>query len=103
MKFVLGQHFFYLARSDPTNFTARFVNWGEQNCYGRVIRGICVFGIVDLPSLFDRHELVANKFHLSADPIAYQCLEELILNRSRVELPLNDARFYREMPFLLPT
>lgn len=93
----------YKAKSDPTNWTARFVNWGERNCYGRIIRGICVFGTVDLPTLLNRHELIANKFHLNADPIAYQCLEELIINRSKVDLPLNDATFYRQMPFLLPS
>ncbi|CAF1466413.1 unnamed protein product [Rotaria sp. Silwood1] len=93
----------YKAKSDPTNWTARFVNWGEQNCYGRIIRGICVFGMFDLPILLNRHELFANKFHLNADPIAYQCLEELIMNKSKVDLPLNDAIFYRQMPFLLPT
>jgi hypothetical protein len=95
--------YFILAKSDPTNWTARFVNWGERNCYGRIIRGICVFGTVDLPTLLNRHELFANKFHLNADPIAYQCLEELILNKSKLDLPLNDATFYRQMPFLLPS
>ncbi|CAF4248711.1 unnamed protein product [Rotaria sp. Silwood2] len=93
----------YKAKTDPTNWTARFVNWGEQNCYGRIIRGICVFGIIDLPILLNRHELFANKFHLNADPIAYQCLEELILNKSKLDLPLNDAIYYRQMPFLLPS
>ncbi|CAF0923039.1 unnamed protein product [Adineta ricciae] len=93
----------YKAKSDPTNWTARFVNWGERNCYGRIIRGICVFGTVDLPTLFNRHELFANKFHINADPIAYQCLEELLVNKSKLDLPLNDATFYRQMPFLLPT
>jgi len=78
------------------------VNWGKQNCYGRRIHGICVFGIVDLPTLSNQHELFANKFRLNTDPIAYQCLEELILNRSKLDLPLYDATFYRQMPFLLP-
>jgi len=62
-----------------------------------------VFGTVDLPMLLTRRELIANKFHLNADPIAYQCLEELIVNRSKLDLPLNDATFYRQMPFLLPS
>lgn len=103
IELILLFTFDFSAKTDPTNWTARFVNWGESNCYGRVIRGICVFGIVDLPTLVNRHELVANKFHLSADPIAYQCVEELMLNKSRINLPLNDATFYRQMPFLLPS
>ena len=90
-----------LAQSDPTNWTARFVNWGARNCYGYVVRGICIFSTIDLPVLSNRHELVANKFDLNRDPIAYQCLEELLLNRSKIDLPLNDAKFYRRMPFLL--
>ena len=102
MKFEENNSFLFVAKSDPTNWTARFVNWGESNCYGRVIRGICVFGTVDLPTLYNRRELFANKFHLTADPIAYQCLEELIINKSKLSLPLFDASFYRQMPFLLP-
>ena len=66
-----------------------------------MVHSICIFSTADLPTLFNRHELFANKFHLNDDPIAYQCLEELILNRSKIDLPLNDATFYRRMPFLL--
>ncbi len=62
-----------------------------------------MFGVLDLPSLLNRHELFANKFYLHTDPIAYQCVEELMLNRSKLDLPLNDAAFYRQMPFLLPS
>ncbi|CAF3700939.1 unnamed protein product [Adineta steineri] len=93
----------YKAKTDPTIWTSRYANWGESHCYGQIIRGICVFGFLDLPSLLNRHELIANKFYLHTDPIAYQCLEELIFNRSRLDLPLNDATFYRRMPFLLPS
>ncbi|CAF3998296.1 unnamed protein product, partial [Adineta steineri] len=93
----------YKAKSDPTIWTSRYANWGESHCYGQIIRGICVFGSLDLPSLLNRHELIANKFYLHTDPIAYQCLEELIFNRSKLDLPLNDATFYRRMPFLLPS
>ncbi|CAF1421171.1 unnamed protein product, partial [Adineta steineri] len=93
----------YKAKTDPTIWTGRYVNWGESHCYGQIIRGICVFGSLDLPSLLNRHELIANKFYLHTDPIAYQCLEELIFNRSKLDLPLNDATFYRRMPFLLPS
>ncbi|CAF1113371.1 unnamed protein product [Rotaria sordida] len=93
----------YQAKRDPTAWTARFVIWGKRNCRGQVVHSICIFSTVDLPILFNRHELFANKFHLNDDPIAYQCLEELILNRSKIDLPLNDAVFYRRMPFLLPS
>lgn len=94
---------FILAKSDPTEWTARFVNWGTRNCHGRVLHGICIFGTADLPTLYNRHELFGNKFHLKMDPIAYQCVEELLINRSNLDLPLNDAIYYRRMPFLLPS
>lgn len=64
------------------------------------MRGICIFGIYDLPSLLNRPELIANKFYLKMDPIAYQCLEELILNQSKLDVPLKNAAFYHQMPFL---
>jgi hypothetical protein len=94
---------YILAKSDPTRWTARFVNWGEQHCYGHVQRCVCVFGVGDLPSLLNRYELFANKFQLKTDPIAHQCQEQLILTRSRGDLPLNNATYYRHMPFLVPS
>ena len=44
---------------------------------------ICVFGLGDLPLLTTRKELFANKFHLTYNPIAYDCMEELHYNRTR--------------------
>ncbi|CAF4364850.1 unnamed protein product [Rotaria sp. Silwood2] len=92
-----------LAKTDPTAWTARFVIWGKRECHGPVVHGICILSTADLPTLYNRHELFANKFHLNDDPIVYQCLEELLVNRSKVNLLLKDAAFYRRMPFLLPS
>ncbi|UJR15577.1 hypothetical protein I4U23_002515 [Adineta vaga] len=92
----------YKARSDPVQWTARFANWGEYRCHGRFVRGVCVFGTGDLPLLANRHEFIANKFNLNIDPLAYQCLEEVLFNRSKLNVPLTNAQFYRQMPFLLP-
>ncbi|CAF4219267.1 unnamed protein product, partial [Rotaria sp. Silwood2] len=91
------------AKTDPTAWTARFVIWGKRECHGPVVHGICILSTADLPTLYNRHELFANKFHLNDDPIVYQCLEELLVNRSKVNLLLKDAAFYRRMPFLLPS
>ncbi|CAF0798589.1 unnamed protein product [Rotaria sp. Silwood1] len=93
----------YQAKSDPTEWTARFVIWDRHKCHGHVVHGICIFSTVDLPVLSNRHELFANKFHLNVDPIVYQCLEELLINRSKINLPLKNVAFYRRMPFLLPS
>ncbi|CAF1546802.1 unnamed protein product, partial [Didymodactylos carnosus] len=84
----------YKAKDDPTKWTARFVNWGDRNCNGTIVRGICVLSTVDLALLANRRELFANKFSLNRDPIVYQCLEELIMNKSLVDLPLSDASYY---------
>ena len=59
-----------------------------------------MFGTGDLPVLFQRPELFANKFQLNRHPVAYQCVEELILKRSRIDLPLYQSELYRQMPFL---
>ncbi|CAF0871365.1 unnamed protein product [Adineta ricciae] len=88
------------AQTDPAKWTGRFCNWGEYQCHGTIIRGICVFGTADLPLLAGRHELIANKFYLKVDPIAYQCFEELLVNRSKFQLPLANAQIYRQMSFL---
>ncbi|CAF1602291.1 unnamed protein product [Rotaria magnacalcarata] len=93
----------YKAKSDPTQWTARYVIWGKRGCQGIVVHGICILSTADLPTLYNRHELFANKFQLKVDPIAYQCLEEFLINKSQLNLPLNDAAYYRKMPFLLPS
>ena len=85
---------------DPTPWTARFVNWGGVPCFGYYLRGICVFSVRDLPTLFHRNELFANKFQVNFDPVAYQCMEELILNRSKSNSDLENTEFYHQMPFL---
>ena len=91
------------AKTDPTEWTARFVNWGEYRCHGRIQRGICIFGVADLPLLSSRREFVANKFRLTMDPIAYQCQEERILHQSRADVHGSsiDLSLYQRMPFLL--
>lgn len=95
--------FLFKAKSDPTEWTSRFVNWGEFRCHGRIQRTICIFGFADLPLLSSRHEFIANKFQLKVDPIAYQCQEERIIERSRNDLVQTSINLsiYERMPFLL--
>ena len=68
------------------NYLARFKNWGESPCHGRFMRGICVFGVGDLPVLAHRHELFANKFVWGYQRATLACLEELLYNRTRDQL-----------------
>ncbi|KAK7484555.1 hypothetical protein BaRGS_00024187 [Batillaria attramentaria] len=45
-------------------------------CKGKFVRGVCVFGVGDLPYLTQVPYLFANKFHYGFQPLAYDCLEE---------------------------
>lgn len=70
-------------------FLARYKNWGNfiynWPCHGHRVRNVCIFGIGDLPLLSTRREMFANKFYLQGDPDTYNCMEELIFNRTRDE------------------
>lgn len=78
------------------------VNYGSRECQGKVVRGICVYGVGDLPWLATRREIIANKFHLTFDYLALDCLEERHRNRTMKCIasvcPDFDADFYRNLP-----
>ncbi|XP_013386129.1 beta-1,3-galactosyl-O-glycosyl-glycoprotein beta-1,6-N-acetylglucosaminyltransferase [Lingula anatina] len=86
-------------------FLTRYKLWlyGEdaKYCGGKVVRAICVFGVTDLPKLLSRKELFANKFHLTFEPLAYDCMEELYFNRTANEdhFPI-DVDYYSSLPFV---
>ena len=64
------------------------------------MRGICIFGVGDLPLLTSRRELFANKFFADFEPLAYDCLEEwhwrLTLAEVVGEVEV-DVSWYREL------
>ncbi|XP_038077440.1 N-acetyllactosaminide beta-1,6-N-acetylglucosaminyl-transferase-like [Patiria miniata] len=73
---------------DPTwDENVRFMKWGDitkhPSCKGIYVRGLCVFGVAYLEYLATQPHLFANKFYYSFDPIAIQCIEEALLNRTR--------------------
>ena len=74
-------------------------NYGRRLCHGKNIRGICVYGVGDLPWLNSRPELVANKFHLTYHYLAFDCLEERHRNRTMMKdkVPFDPA-YYKELP-----
>jgi len=87
-------------------FVARFKNWGDfvfnWPCHGKRVRGICVFGVRDVPLLVQRKELFANKFHLAFHPLAQDCLEEWHFNRTRDKYLGRvgfDVRWYDQLGF----
>lgn len=69
-------------------FINRYVVWStavSTICYGKWVRQICIFGVRDLPKLYKTRQLFVNKFHQFYQPLALDCLEELIYNRTRDE------------------
>ena len=66
------------------------------------MRGVCVFGVEDLPLLIDqekRHEFMANKFTVDVQPLALDCLEEYIHYREKCPDTFN-AEYYKQLPFV---
>lgn len=88
-------------------FLTRFKNWGDYvydwPCKGKRVRLICIFGIEDLPLLMTRQELFANKFHFDYQPYTYQCMDELLFNRTRDEyynILQFDTSMYQSLEFI---
>ena len=90
-------------------FIARFINWIRDwgpafPSAGKIVRGLCIFGVGDLKLLGGRPEMFANKFHADFEPVAYDCMEERLHNRTREELVRGDVElnetFYKELAFV---
>jgi len=82
----------------PTDypFITRFKNWGSEPfkypCLGnRWTRHICILSVYDLPLLSVRPELFANKFHSNFHPLALDCLQEMLYNRTKAELEARET------------
>ncbi|KAK7088343.1 hypothetical protein V1264_022271 [Littorina saxatilis] len=73
--------------------------WGDRSkCAGKFVRGICHFGVGDLPRLTSSPQLIANKFSYDHQPLAYDCLEEWYFHKVQLEeagtpWPLNDSLY----------
>ena len=84
---------------------AGYAAWGRKDvdpCLGgHFVHGVCIFGIKDLPQLVGRRELFANKFHLDFQPLALDCLEEWLYNRT-LQPMVFDAYYYKRLPFIIP-
>ncbi|XP_072272897.1 beta-1,3-galactosyl-O-glycosyl-glycoprotein beta-1,6-N-acetylglucosaminyltransferase 3-like [Pyxicephalus adspersus] len=71
---------------------ARLVKWdgpgdisegaAYERCNGIYRRGICVYGIGDLPWMLQQHHLIANKFDSLVDNNAIQCLEQYLRHKT---------------------
>lgn len=90
-------------RSDKKPCLVRFKNWGSFPCHGHSVRGICHFGVGDLPLLSTRPELFANKFSWNFQRYAFKCMEELHFNRTRDSFRGNQSfntTFYAQQMFV---
>ena len=73
--------------------------WDKVECRGKLVRSVCVLGSGDLPWLRSRPELIANKFDISFDPVAIDCLKEVYRNNTKHETThLLNWYFYRNLP-----
>ncbi|XP_051893731.1 beta-1,3-galactosyl-O-glycosyl-glycoprotein beta-1,6-N-acetylglucosaminyltransferase-like [Pristis pectinata] len=74
---------------------ARLVKWkyfeGDMTrgkpypwCTGAHRRSVCIYGAGDLNWILQQHHLFANKFDIDVDPIALQCLEQYIRQKTLV-------------------
>ncbi|MEE6521254.1 hypothetical protein FKM82_019370 [Ascaphus truei] len=73
-----------VARLVKWQYDAGNINMGApySHCRGTYQRGVCVFGIGDLPWLLQQHHLFANKFDPKVDNNAIQCLEEYLRHKA---------------------
>lgn len=87
---------------DAKPWLAVHASWGGvDTCRGKFVRGVCVYGLGDLPSLVTRAHLFVNKFHLDYQPLALLCLEEWHRNRTaRPDTRYFNETFYRNLPFI---
>ncbi|RDD42225.1 Beta-1,3-galactosyl-O-glycosyl-glycoprotein beta-1,6-N-acetylglucosaminyltransferase 3 [Trichoplax sp. H2] len=61
-------------RNKRYNMKIKLARWGGESCKGFFLRGVCVFGTGDLPSLVKEEYMFANKFILTYDHITVDCL-----------------------------
>lgn len=80
---------------------SRYIRWfkNSSNCNGLIRNNICILTIHDLKSLKSRSEFFANKFFLKSDPIAYQCMEDLIDRRAKSQEVIKLSN-YCKLPFV---
>lgn len=77
--------------------------YAGRRCHGNQQRGICVYGVGDLPWLNGRRELFANKFQLTFEHLTLDCLEERHRNTTLTRRPAADFNetLYRQLPTVL--
>ena len=90
-----------LGNPDNKPWLATYASWPPRDkCYSKKsVRGVCIFGVLDLPQLVDRPEFFANKFYIDFQPETLHCLDQWLYNKSMSSLPTN-LHYYRNLPFV---
>ncbi len=96
-------------------FITRYVHWAEKwndpknwpgPCLGDLeVRYVCIMSVLDLPILKTRRELFVNKFHLTYEPLALDCMEQDIWYRTADQMMENDGvdidiSYYANLPYV---
>ena len=71
----------------------------EDTCHGTYTRGVCIFGVEDLPDVITRKEFFLNKFYESFEPLALDCMEAWLDYKDNCRPPF-DHTFYESLPFI---
>ena len=91
---------YFSGKPDDKPWLAVYASWGGRDpCQGKFVRGVCVFGVGDLSMLVKLPYLFANKFHRDFQPLALDCMEEWIYNRTFEKNTLN-LTYYKNLPFI---
>lgn len=91
----------YSGVPDKKPWLAVYAAWGGRDrCHGKFVRSVCIFGVGDLPELASKKELFANKFYLDYQPLALNCLEEWLFNKTLNPMPF-ETFYYSQLPFVI--
>ncbi|KAJ8318660.1 hypothetical protein KUTeg_003751 [Tegillarca granosa] len=91
----------YSGVPDKKPWLAVYAAWGGRDrCHGKFVRSVCIFGVGDLPELASKKELFANKFYLDYQPLALDCLEEWLFNKTLNPMPF-ETFYYSQLPFVI--
>ncbi len=100
--------------TDPETYPyiTRYVHWldpygdpnWETSCIGgNYVRQICIISVGHLPILKTKKELFVNKFHLTYDPLALDCMEQYIWYRAANQMlgyDELDTTYYANLSFV---
>ena len=78
---------------------AVYANWGDGQCSGKFVRGVCVNGAADLDHLIRRKEFFVNKFYLEYQPLALSCLASWSAFKESCTVDFDDS-YYRTLKFI---